>query len=206
MFLPKETSASSFLPNESPAQPFRSSLLTGEVFPSQRQSSRLINQQKNFGSQTQSHSQAIKQPNPSLSTEYGAPPNSYEPPQNSYSPPSNPYPYPYPSAVPSTPTPPPPPPPAVHEVVTETPVANDDDEENTTDPTVIAVANASGQYYLLGKDNTLQRVVYEMVRNKDDKKQNGFTARLRYEPVEPIRDPIYGYDEFGHLVRIYNKK
>lgn len=191
------------MPSEAPAQPFRASLLTGEVYPVQRQSSKIISQQTNFGA-TQSHSQAVKQ---SPSSEYGPPPSTYGPPINSYGPPPNPYPYPYPPSVPSTPPPPPPPP--VHEVVDETPLTNDDDngdDDNTTDPTVIAVANASGQYYILGKDNTLQRVVYETVRNEDDDKHNGFTARLRYSPVEPIRDPIYGYDDQGHLVRIYNKK
>lgn len=123
-----------------------------------------------------------------VSTEYGAPP------ANSY---------PYPASI-SPPSPP------VHEVVDETPlIVNDDvdDEENdTTDPTVIAVANASGRYYILGKDNTLQRVVYQTTRTEDDNIHNGFTAHLHYSPVEPIRDPVYGYDEEGHLVRIYNKK
>lgn len=193
-----------FLPKETPAQPFRAPLLTGEVFVSPRQSSKIVNQQTAFGS-TQSHSQAVKQPNPS--NEYGPPQNTYGPPQNTYGPPQNTYPYPpshpYPAAFPTNPPPPPP----VHEVIDETPLAvAADDDEDTNDPTVIAVSNASGQYYILGKDNTLKRVVYETVRTDDDDKHNGFTARLRYSPVEPIRDPIYGYDNQGHLVRIYNKK
>lgn len=192
-----------FLPKETPAQPFRAPLLTGEVFVSPRQSSKIVNQQTAFGS-TQSHSQAVKQPNPS--NEYGPPQNTYGPPQNTYGPPQNTYPYPpshpYPAAFPTNPPPPPP----VHEVIDETPLAVAADDDEDTDPTVIAVSNASGQYYILGKDNTLKRVVYETVRTDDDDKHNGFTARLRYSPVEPIRDPIYGYDNQGHLVRIYNKK
>lgn len=81
-------------------------------------------------------------------------------------------------------------------------------EENGNDGPVIAVANAqtTGQYYILGKDNTLQRVVYETTQNEEDIESNGFTAQLKYEPVEPIRDPIYAYDDNGKLVRIYNKK
>lgn len=83
---------------------------------------------------------------------------------------------------------------------------NGDDDNDPTDPTIIAAANANGQYYILSKDNTLQRVVYRTQQTKDDSINNGFTAHLRYSLVEPIRDPIYGYDDQGHLVRVYNKK
>lgn len=81
-------------------------------------------------------------------------------------------------------------------------------EDTTTDDPVIAIANAgtNGQYYILGKDNTLQRVVYSTTQTEDDRVHDGFTAQLRYEPVEPIRDPVYAYDAQGQLVRIYNKK
>lgn len=100
-----------------------------------------------------------------------------------------------------------PPPPPVHEFVDEKPFQQDDSEdEDTTDPTIVAVSNASGQYYILGKDNTLQRVVYEAIQTEDDAANNGFTAQLRYSPVEPIRDPVYGYDDDGQLIRIFNKK
>lgn len=103
-----------------------------------------------------------------------------------------------------------PPSPPVHETVDERTTMkepeDDAEPEDTTDPTVIAVSNASGQYYILGKDNTLQRVVYEAIQTEDDAANNGFTAQLRYSPVEPIRDPVYGYDDEGHLVRIFNKK
>lgn len=84
---------------------------------------------------------------------------------------------------------------------------NDDDNDDTNDGPVIAVANAStnGQYYILTKDNTLQRVVYQTAQTEDDIINNGFTAQLRYAPVEPIRDPIYAYNTQGQLVKIYNK-
>lgn len=127
-----------------------------------------------------------RQQQPQVTTVYGPPPAT----QGSY---------------PYQPSPP------VHETVdektTESPFQADDAEpEDTTDPTVIAVSNASGQYYILGKDNTLQRVVYEAIQTEDDAANNGFTAQLRYSPVEPIRDPVYGYDDQGQLVRIFNKK
>lgn len=80
----------------------------------------------------------------------------------------------------------------------------DEDAEAVGGP-AISVANAvsnNGQYYILGEDNVLQRVVYMTAR---DQRTNGFSAKLQYEPVEPIRDPIYAYDQLGQLVRIYNK-
>lgn len=94
----------------------------------------------------------------------------------------------------------------MHETVDESSFADNDEDLATADPAVIAVANANGQYYILGKDNTLKRVVYRTSRNQEDNINNGFTAHLRYSLVEPIRDPIYGYDDQGHLVRLYNKK
>lgn len=81
-------------------------------------------------------------------------------------------------------------------------------EEATTDDPVIAIANAgtNGQYYILGRDDTLQRVAYTTTQTENDRLNDGFTAQLRYEPVEPIRDPVYSYNAQGQLVRIYNKK
>lgn len=85
---------------------------------------------------------------------------------------------------------------------------DDDSEEDAEDVSggpAISVANAvsnNGQYYILGEDNVLQRVVYMTAR---DQSTNGFSAKLKYEPVEPIRDPIYAYDQLGQLVRVYNK-
>lgn len=125
-------------------------------------------------------------------------------PANEYGPPSNPNVSQYPNSQSTTPLPLSPPP--VHETIDEKPLADDDEQDDSTDPTVIAVANANGQYYILSKENTLQRVVYRTEQTTDDNINDGFTAHLRYSLVEPIRDPIYGYDSMGHLVRIYNKK
>lgn len=202
-----QPSTSALLPKENPPKPFRSPLNTGEVFVKPQH-----NQQTVFApTQHLPQFQEIKQFNPAqqqvVHTEYGPPP-------------SSPYPYPYPLAPPSSSasTPFAPPSPPVHEVIDETPllVNNDDtdDGNESNDPNVIAIANASGQYnsgkdgqyYILGKDSTLQRVVYRTSQTEEDNINNGFTAHLRYTLVPPITDPIYGYDEEGHLVRLYNRK
>lgn len=94
---------------------------------------------------------------------------------------------------------------------TELPEENFDDSTETEEiegGAAVAVANSinNGQYYILGEDNTLQRVVYMTSQTETDRRNKGFTARLQYAPVEPIRDPIYAYDALGQLVRIYNRK
>lgn len=98
--------------------------------------------------------------------------------------------------------------PEIDEPINATPEEIETDD-NSGDEPVIAVANAAstnGQYYILGKDKTLQRVIYTTTQTDEDIVNNGFTAQLRYAPVEPIRDPIYAYDTQGQLVRIYRKK
>uniref|UniRef100_A0A9I3GJ70 DUF4794 domain-containing protein n=1 Tax=Anopheles farauti TaxID=69004 RepID=A0A9I3GJ70_9DIPT len=83
---------------------------------------------------------------------------------------------------------------------------SEDDYEDDAGRSVVAVANAfSGQYYILAPDNTLQRVVYSTMITDEDRQANGFSAQLKYSPVDPIRDPVYTYDEQGQLVRIYKK-
>nr|XP_019548268.2 RNA polymerase II degradation factor 1-like [Aedes albopictus]XP_029713365.1 RNA polymerase II degradation factor 1-like [Aedes albopictus] len=89
--------------------------------------------------------------------------------------------------------------------------SSDSDNSVNQDPngdgrTVIAVANSfAGQYYVLGPDNNLQRVMYATSQSDDDRRNMGFTAQLRYSQVEPIRGPVYAYNEQGQLVRIYKK-
>lgn len=91
-----------------------------------------------------------------------------------------------------------------------------DDEENTqeiqnennvpdTETTVAQFPRFMGQYYILAPDNTLQRIRYETLRTEDDVEAKGFTAQLKYAPVEPIKDPVYGYNEMGQLIRLYKK-
>uniref|UniRef100_A0A182YCD7 DUF4794 domain-containing protein n=1 Tax=Anopheles stephensi TaxID=30069 RepID=A0A182YCD7_ANOST len=83
---------------------------------------------------------------------------------------------------------------------------SDDDYDEDAGRTVVAVSNSfSGQYYILAPDNTLQRVVFSTMVTDEDRQVNGFSAQLKYSPVDPIRDPVYTYDEQGQLVRIYKK-
>lgn len=82
--------------------------------------------------------------------------------------------------------------------------AVEDGEEEVAEPS-IAVAN-SGSYYILSPDNTLQRVTFLTQQTEDDRRANGFSAQLRYAPVEPIREPVYAYNQQGQLVQVFNRK
>lgn len=90
-------------------------------------------------------------------------------------------------------------------IQTETDRETEENEDNEGPNVAIANSVSNGQYYILGQDNTLQRVIYMTSQTEEDLRRNGFTAQLRYEPVQPIRDPIYAYDAQGHLVKVYNK-
>lgn len=48
-----------------------------------------------------------------------------------------------------------------------------------------------GVYYIYHPNGLLQKVVYA---TNDDVEKMAFSARLKYENVEPIKDPIYTYD------------
>lgn len=159
-------------------------------FAGQQQFAAQQQQQINFQQQQQQSFQFSQKQEQDLSTVYGPPQ-----PQGIYPPPSQPdqqY------AAPQQPDQP--------EAENNTEDADEsEDETELVDGPAVSVANAvsnNGQYYILGEDNVLQRVVYMTAR---DQRTNGFTAKLQYAPVEPIRDPIYSYDQFGQLVRIYNK-
>lgn len=118
-----------------------------------------------------------------LSTQYGPPSNSY----------------PYPPAVSTSNQLPP----AVHEIIHET-FADDD----TTDPTIIAVANANGRYRIFEKENTHDHIVYRNLHDKHHDFHNDFhddfLSHYHHSHGEPIlEDIVYGYDDHGHLVRVY---
>ncbi|XP_053681324.1 putative uncharacterized protein DDB_G0274435 [Anopheles nili] len=99
--------------------------------------------------------------------------------------------------------------PEVTPVTTEQPDVpqedKDEDEYNDDDgQTRVAVSNSfAGQYYILTPENTLQRVVYSAMVTDEDREVNGFSAQLKYSPVDPIRGPVYTYDEQGQLIQIY---
>lgn len=125
--------------------------------------------------------------------------NQYGPPLTQYGPPQPPQQY--PSTENSQPD--------ADEDIDSEPVAddnNDNDDDNEGPAISVSNSGTNGQYYILTPENTLQKVIYMTSQTEDDVLTNGFTAQLRYEPVEPIRDPVYGYDAEGHLVKIYNKK
>lgn len=90
-------------------------------------------------------------------------------------------------------------------------------EQGTGDKSVIALANANnqgnilepskngeaGQYYILLPDNSLQKVKYSTVQTEEDRQNNGFSAQLKYYPVEAIKDPVFGHDSQGKLTRLF---
>ncbi|XP_059622914.1 pro-resilin-like [Phlebotomus argentipes] len=82
---------------------------------------------------------------------------------------------------------------------------SEEDQEDEEPSVVVAKAASSGQYYVLSPDNTLQRVMFLTRQTEEDRRRNGFTAQLRYSPVQPITDPVYVYNEQGQLVRVFNK-
>lgn len=55
-----------------------------------------------------------------------------------------------------------------------------------------------GAYYLYHPDGLLQRIVYT---TKADVQNMGFSAQLKYQDVQPIKDPIYTYDPETLLLR-----
>lgn len=75
-------------------------------------------------------------------------------------------------------------------------------EESDNEEEVVS----KGQYYILTDDNTLQKVSFETKQSDKDVQDNTFTAELKYQPVEPIADPVYAYNKKGQLVRILRKK
>lgn len=126
---------------------------------------------------------------------YGAPAPSYGPPAPSYGPP------PAPSYGP---------PPASS--TTETTFTTTTEESTTLNPESEQVPSRlrnrqqnkkkeiveRGTYYLYHPDGRLQRVVYT---TKADVQDMGFSAQLKYQNVEPIKEPIYTYDPQTLLLR-----
>lgn len=55
-----------------------------------------------------------------------------------------------------------------------------------------------GTYYIYHPSGLLQRIVYA---TKSDVQNMGFSAQLRYQDVEPIRDPIYTYDPNTYVLQ-----
>lgn len=60
-----------------------------------------------------------------------------------------------------------------------------------------------GVYYIYHPSGALQRVVYA---TKDDVKNMEYSAKLRYQNVEPIRGPIYTYDPQTYVFTKINRR
>ncbi|KAF7279961.1 hypothetical protein GWI33_006527 [Rhynchophorus ferrugineus] len=59
-----------------------------------------------------------------------------------------------------------------------------------------------GVYYIYHPSGLLQKVRYE---TRDDTRNMAFSARLKYENVEPISGPIYTYDPQNYLFQRIQK-
>lgn len=87
------------------------------------------------------------------------------------------------------------------------PTDNEDQDSQEEEQPSVSVSNSiqRGRYYVLTPDNTLQRVNFQTSQSEEEARTNGFTAQLKYKPVQPIREPIYAYNDQGVLVRIHRK-
>nr|XP_023026746.1 U1 small nuclear ribonucleoprotein C-like [Leptinotarsa decemlineata] len=137
--------------------------------------------------------------------EYGPPQHEYGPPQQEYGPPQPEYGPPKPEYGPPQPEYGPPPvygPPAKEATTTESGTTTTD-LPTTTDYPVNGTSrrfeklqkedglSQRGVYYIYHPEGLLQRVVYS---TKDDVRKMEYSAKLKYENVEPVRGPIYSYD------------
>ncbi|CAH0553884.1 unnamed protein product [Brassicogethes aeneus] len=117
------------------------------------------------------------------------PPVQYGPPKEEYGPPQEPqqeYGPPATESVSSTTTTE-----NINEVETVTPLINERNGRLTSN-------NEQGTYYIYHPSGVLQRVVYN---TKDNTGKMEFSAKLKYEVVEPIRGPIYTYDNDNLVLR-----
>ncbi|BFG06308.1 uncharacterized protein DMAD_04841 [Drosophila madeirensis] len=57
-----------------------------------------------------------------------------------------------------------------------------------------------GRYYIVAKDNKVQRVSFRALQQLDG--DEDFTAQLRYSTVGQLQDPVYRYNSQGQLERV----
>lgn len=93
---------------------------------------------------------------------------------------------------------------------TEQPFANDNateaeseqiNENNNKEKLTEGVDDSftqQGVYYIYHPSGLLQRIAYS---TKSDVENMGYTAQLKYQDVEPIKDPIYTYDPNTYAVQ-----
>ncbi|XP_018332225.1 uncharacterized protein LOC108741795 [Agrilus planipennis] len=67
-----------------------------------------------------------------------------------------------------------------------------DDKEKLSENTKVTTPEGKGVYYIYHPTNgVLQKVVYS---TKNDEKEMALVAQLKYQNVEPIKEPIYTYN------------
>ncbi|XP_017146148.1 uncharacterized protein LOC108158402 [Drosophila miranda] len=77
----------------------------------------------------------------------------------------------------------------------------DDEESSTSDSANQRQSNVrEGRYYIVSKDNKIQRVSFRALQKVDD--DDDFTAQLRYSTVGQLQDPVYRYNSQGQLERV----
>ncbi|KAG5894504.1 hypothetical protein JTB14_029914 [Gonioctena quinquepunctata] len=142
--------------------------------------------------------------------QYGPPQQEYGPPQQEYGPPQQEY------GPPPKPVYGPPPtygPPSEEASTTESEVTTTEVPTTTGAPFNNTEGGFErlqkddnltnkGVYYIYHPEGRLQRVVYS---TKDDVKKMEYSARLTYENVQPIRGPIYTYDQNDYVFRRVSK-
>ncbi|XP_037954686.1 uncharacterized protein LOC119684664 [Teleopsis dalmanni] len=73
----------------------------------------------------------------------------------------------------------------------------------TPSKTVVPRRFSKGQYFVLGPDNNVQRVMFTTTQDDEERRSNGFTAQLKYTPVGAVKDPVYRYNNRGQLIRLF---
>lgn len=85
---------------------------------------------------------------------------------------------------------------------TEIPTSTEAESEPVNGPTSgrLTKGKDRGLYYIYHPNGQLQKVVYSA---KQDPRTKTYTAQLKYEDVQPIREPIFTYDpQTGALTRL----
>ncbi|EDV35852.1 uncharacterized protein Dana_GF12258 [Drosophila ananassae] len=72
--------------------------------------------------------------------------------------------------------------------------SNSHESDETPQPNI-----REGRYFIISKDNKLQRVTFSSQQVGDDE---DFTAQLSYATVGQLKDPVYRYNNQGQLERV----
>lgn len=128
----------------------------------------------------------LEYPPPPPPQEYGPPPREYGPPSSSTT-----------TEVPETttttelPT-------TTDNVIESEPIKSSEVKESEKIQEENAGVTEQGVYYIYHPTGLLQRVVYS---TRDDAQNMAYSAQLKYQNVDPIREPIYTYDPQTYVFR-----